>query len=286
MSRCFPLPPRWYARNCANNDALILSIKLQQEREEKRKERKQKKEKKRDKKEKGKSKAVSDDNGHKSDSLDRSTLTEEHRLPCNSSESTENTCKKTDNSSKRKIHLISSQSHGNVIRIRLSSRRNESTVTCVDEHQCSTSGRTYAATVQGERSGLCHYASLTSSSSLQVTAGTTKGEMHTPPTLRMGRKVIILNDGGSASYGRMQNEERLYRNLIENLVPSPVDNELNINPDDQDWLFETKRGDGRAAKRLRAFSNQSPTCENVELQPQARYMADIGMYALPFSVPF
>ncbi|GAB4852553.1 hypothetical protein Ancab_016766 [Ancistrocladus abbreviatus] len=177
MSRCFPYPPHGYAGKCSSNEALILSIKLQREREQaksdRKKERKREKKEKRREEEKVKGKADSEKRipeeklcydaviktqlkggsnpGKREDELElleKSGVTEEHGPPCYSSDSTEN-------STKRKRPLAppnSIQGHGNILRIRLSSQKRENPTGSSGKKQlCSTSGRPESLAQQESR---------------------------------------------------------------------------------------------------------------------------------------
>ncbi|KAL9275905.1 hypothetical protein AKJ16_DCAP17305 [Drosera capensis] len=141
MSRCFPYPPPGYARKCASNESLIKlqrenleakSVKEDRKREKKEKKREQKKAKLsadlEKKLAKGKSAQDNSDgrSNHEVELLDKSSLTEEHGRPCNSSESTENS------GGKRKREggpYIISKNHGSILKIRLPSRKQEDPAT-------------------------------------------------------------------------------------------------------------------------------------------------------------
>ncbi|GAB4839191.1 hypothetical protein Ancab_028717 [Ancistrocladus abbreviatus] len=182
MSRCFPYPPPGYAGKCSGNEALILSIKLQREREQaksdRKKERKREKKEKRREDEKAKGKACSEktkfpelchDAGSKTQlkggsntikcedepqQLEKSTVTEEHGRPCYSTDSTENSAKRK----RPPIPPNSIQGHGNILRIRLSSQnRGVPTGSSTTEQLCSTSGRPESLTRQENRIDRNHY---------------------------------------------------------------------------------------------------------------------------------
>ncbi|XP_052203386.1 uncharacterized protein LOC127808798 isoform X2 [Diospyros lotus] len=175
MSRCFPYPPPGYSPKRDNNEALIESIKLQKEREKSKSERKERKREKKEKKREhraiveqhvtefnhGRKRKHDDEKAYKSDKVkvdlkgyykstedeaeevERSGLTEEHEQPvcshnaCDSSDSTKNCEKRRQASPGRRI-----QAHGNILRIRLPSRKfKEPDANVGDERSCSTSGR-------------------------------------------------------------------------------------------------------------------------------------------------
>ncbi|KAL1533357.1 hypothetical protein AAHA92_33250 [Salvia divinorum] len=175
MSRCFPYPPPGCALSSARKDSLIDSIKLQKQKvqaaEQRKKENERvKKEKKKDMKDK---RSLNHDNSHivhihfgekfwsdgkgdlphkgskaEIEQLERSSLTEEHakpvfmRGPSSSSDSTENSNKRKRQPSPVDV----SRGHGKIIRIRLSSKKqNQSDAPSVNgQKPCVTSSRIHA----------------------------------------------------------------------------------------------------------------------------------------------
>ncbi|CAL5418482.1 unnamed protein product [Camellia sinensis] len=306
MSRCFPYPLPGYSAKRDSNVALIESIKLQGEREEKaRTERKKesKREKKESKREKeahakhngsefghGKKRKFNDEKTKKleeervylkgthiqknredeAEQLERSGLTEEHELPVCS----RNPCytsDSTENSSKRRKQLPpvnGIRAHGNIIRIRLTSQKQKESVDVVTkERLTSTSGRTDSTSQE-----FC---------STSVGIDASSQVLTTQP---------IKDEGGSSSgivsiapsyVNKIRNVDSFYKDLIENWVPPLVQSEQ-TDLGEQEWLFQRKNQDG---ERCQASSNV--LCRGSStLWPHAQYLPEVDIYALPFTVPF
>ncbi|KAL2503952.1 hypothetical protein Adt_19573 [Abeliophyllum distichum] len=332
MSRCFPYPPPGYSLSRASNEALIESIKLQKERKnsneerkkekrrekkEKRKEKKEKKEKKKGKTNQNTGKSHNVDNArvgeniwvdsrggllHKGkkaeiEQLERSSLTEEHeqpvcsRIPSSSSDSTEN-------SNKRKRHTSSidgSNSLGNIIKIRLSSKKKNVPDTSSNKPQlCSTSGRvdfpvqrkdeivlraskgTVCPTSEGTHNLVQGFPTRTDQelvfSASRQTESAAQGKLGT-------------SSGANAVLTPTQRLELQYKNLVENWVPSELHNLAN-DPNDQEWLFQSKDKGVRPEKRFRSSGDGMSCSSSLALWPQSKYLPDADIYALPFVVPF
>ncbi|GFZ10447.1 hypothetical protein Acr_21g0010460 [Actinidia rufa] len=148
MSRCFPYPPPGYSAKNDRNEALIESIKLQKEREkakaERKKERKrEKKEKRRENKEKAKQNVSQFGRCEKRKLNDKTTLKWEKdqpvcpQNPSYSSDSTQNSNKR-----RKASPASANRAHGNVIRIRLPSKKQrEPDASVGQERRSSTSLR-------------------------------------------------------------------------------------------------------------------------------------------------
>ncbi|GMH16556.1 hypothetical protein Nepgr_018397 [Nepenthes gracilis] len=312
MSRCFPYPPPGYAGKCASNEALILSIKLQRESEKaksdrKRERRREKKEKRREKrarttadsekKKRAEEKLWEDDRCKilgkggcipsrqevEPEQAEKSSLTEEHRRTCNSLDSTEN------NVRSRRPPLPPNRSK--IIRIRLSSKKQGDTTTSSDKEQlCSTSGRTdfllhqKKEAVTNQSPNIRHLTSLTSSSTAVHLAP--KPDKAAAPSLQDKSETEIPDHAASSSrYQKLQGMGAKYRKLIDNWVPPLLQCEPPADLDDQDWLFGTKERGHGTAKRLKD-ADDLPCRETAALQPRASYLHDVGIYALPFTIPF
>ncbi|KAL8030731.1 hypothetical protein ABFX02_14G304600 [Erythranthe guttata] len=83
-----------------------------------------------------------------------------------------------------------------------------------------------------------------------------------------------------------QTLELRYKNLLEGCLPS-LTQYARMDTEDLDWLMQGKNEDVRTRKRQRfergdctSFSKRS------ELWPRAEYLHEIGIYALPFTVPY
>ncbi|KAL9242361.1 hypothetical protein vseg_016370 [Gypsophila vaccaria] len=95
---------------------------------------------------------------------------------------------------------------------------------------------------------------------------------------------------------KMLKRESLYSKLFGNLVPPKLESEVVVDEhdDDDDWL-SCKKDIERPAKRLREGTDDiqvqacmdSLSCAAFALrQPCAHILSNIGVYALPFTVPF
>ncbi|CAA3029275.1 eukaryotic translation initiation factor 5B-like [Olea europaea var. sylvestris] len=328
MSRCFPYPPPGYSLSRASNEALIESIKLQNEREKSNKERKKEKrrEKEEKRKEREKKKEKTNQNSGKShnvdnvrveeniwvdsrgkllqkgrkaeiEQLERSSLTEEHeqplcsRIPSSSFESTEN-------SNKRKRHTSSidgSNSLGNIIKIRLPSKKKKEPDTSFDNPQlCSTSGRMDFPAQQKDEIALRASQGTVCPSSqgahnlVQGFPTRTDQELIFSASRQMevaAQGKLGTSSGANTVLTPMQRLELQYKDLVENWVPPELHALVNY-PDDQEWLSQSKDNDVRSEKRFRSSGDAVPCSSSLSLWPQSRYLPDADIYALPFTVPF
>ncbi|KNA04210.1 hypothetical protein SOVF_201780 [Spinacia oleracea] len=88
---------------------------------------------------------------------------------------------------------------------------------------------------------------------------------------------------------RVQKKELTCKKLFVDWVPPPLEITLVVDQDDdEDWLFGKKGGD-KSTKRLRVSDdgvNNLPCSASAVMQPRAHFLADAGIYALPFTVPY
>ncbi|XP_050363234.1 uncharacterized protein LOC126782110 isoform X3 [Argentina anserina] len=80
-------------------------------------------------------------------------------------------------------------------------------------------------------------------------------------------------------------EGLLYRSLIDNWVQPLLQSVLN-DYGDEDWLFENKQDSCHGSKRFKASNEVVSCCTSQTLWPQAMWLSEPGLSALPFSVPF
>ncbi|XP_019152786.1 PREDICTED: DNA ligase 1-like isoform X2 [Ipomoea nil] len=315
MSRCFPYPPPGYTVRRSNEEAaLIESIKLQKEREkakaERKEEKKREKREKREKKERKKERKekeqqnLSDsaqrdkshkkgdsaqrDKSHKKDNsefkdgcidkkrpseseqLERSNLTVEYgQAVCSQNPNTSSDS--TQNSNKRKRHLSPpnvTRSHGNVIRIRLPSQKQMDYDSSAQNQQiCSTSGR-LDLPVQRK----CETASSAGADNICSTSQQAQNAVETHVSAASRPKRVEKP---------MHKDELQFRNLIENWVPSSLND---LGDDDQDWLFKRRKHDDTNAKK--AIASTAMLCGSAALWPRAQYLQDADIFALPYTIPF
>ncbi|GAB2219777.1 hypothetical protein Droror1_Dr00007414 [Drosera rotundifolia] len=94
---------------------------------------------------------------------------------------------------------------------------------------------------------------------------------HVPPTLTSHDR-------------KMQKKVAKYRDLMDTLAPPPLQIVLD-EVDDQDWLFARKKKDDNSVTRPKV-EGFGTSCGTSAAQPRAVYLQDVGIYALPFTVPF
>ncbi|KAL9224505.1 hypothetical protein vseg_000531 [Gypsophila vaccaria] len=247
--------------------------------------------------------------------LERSNLTEEHGRPVDT-QNVSCSSDSTGNSGKRKrVDTYSSpassiQGNGNIIRIRLSSQKRD---------EPSKSQAELRPLPKSEPS-ICHaegipqvqeppiHAASTSASTKHLVLGVD----NLRPSHGKNVETLPPNDGPSTS-GRVEESkelpskklsshekkmlkrESLYNKLFQNLVPPGLATELVADQvdDEDDWLFG-KKDEENPAKKLRGvdFNNTTTHMDNLPcststlLQPRAHFLSDVGVYALPFTVPF
>ncbi|GFP95240.1 hypothetical protein PHJA_001668400 [Phtheirospermum japonicum] len=291
MSRCFPYPPPGYALSRASKDALIESIKFQNERvkskeqKEKRKEKKEKRKEKKDKKiqnpdkphlvqtqfvEKSwavtKSQFLPKGNETEPEQLERSGLTEEHdkplclRAPSTSSDSTENSNKRKRHSSP--LDLTCGQGN-KIIRIKLPLKKQKTT----EQQPCSTSGRSIFTTQNED---------VICSRNVREQICSTSQPIETfvaPKTPKKPTNKVLTP---------MQRAELQYQSLMDTLVPpQPLDD-----ADDLDWLLNSKSRESCAEKKRMSPSDSMSCSISWGLWPKAQYLQEVDVHALPFTVPF
>ncbi|KAK9715343.1 hypothetical protein RND81_06G158800 [Saponaria officinalis] len=358
MSRCFPFTPSGYAKTCSSNDALIVSIKLQEERKnsipdrvkdgkklktsshkkdrirEKKEKSKDRKDNKRDDKEKlhsalqnnEKQKQIHTDKLYKIESFgqdlkgkssievfERSNLTEEHGRPVDAAQNISCSSDSTGNSGKRKrlsSPASSIQGNGNIIRIRLSSqKRDDPSKTQGELRPPSTKSDpsiSCAETILKVQKPVHAAAASTSASTLHLASGLDNlrpcenkkveslAPKEGPSTSGRVESKELKSKKLSSHEKKMLKRESLYNKLFQNLVPPELATELVAEQvdDEDDWLFG-KKDEEKPAKRLRGgdessvtFTGNLPCSASTLHQPRAHFLSDVGVYALPFTVPF
>lgn len=84
---------------------------------------------------------------------------------------------------------------------------------------------------------------------------------------------------------KMQKIDLYTKTLIHNLVPLALPSELFNIVDDDEWLFGKKHSDGVEERRFKASGDVS-CCGSSAVGPNAQYLAEAEIYALPYAVPF
>ncbi|KAL7128209.1 hypothetical protein ABFS83_14G300700 [Erythranthe nasuta] len=83
-----------------------------------------------------------------------------------------------------------------------------------------------------------------------------------------------------------QRLELQYKNLLECCLPS-LTQYGRMETEDLDWLMQGNNEDVRTRKRQRFESGDCTSfSKRSELWPRAEYLHEIGVYALPFTVPY
>ncbi|XP_043713603.1 glutamic acid-rich protein-like [Telopea speciosissima] len=131
---------------------------------------------------------------------------------------------------------------------------------------CSTSRTT---TVVQER-----FANDPKPSEEQICSTSGRTDVQAPEIVESARK----------SGSKLKKIESLYRDLIENWVPPPIENN-GTDFDDQEWLFETVSKSESEPKRFKP-SNDGVCEGSTSIWPQACYLPEADIYVLPYAVPF
>lgn len=246
--------------------------------------------------------------GRSTELLEKSSVTEEHGQPIEA-QNTSCSSDSTGNSGKRKrvsAPPCGIQSSGNVIRIRLSSSQNrdEPSTSGVKEQevglvpQAASQNHVFpGVNLVQQESSVKLKDSITNGLALPRTSSNSTATVHVVPTVEhvtthLKEKTI---EKLSSRDKKMQKKEALFKKLFVDWVPPPLETTLVVdeNEDDEEWLFG-KKGEDRSAKRLRVSEEcQSlgdniniPCSVSVVMQPRAQFLADVGVYALPYTVPF
>ncbi|KAI4325418.1 hypothetical protein MLD38_030821 [Melastoma candidum] len=315
MSRCFPFPPCGYGRNGIHDEALIESIKKEAEKAKK----ERKKEKRREKKErKAKENGDVDNKKHRhkrrhkddgdlarekdrecqkkrkldSEHAERSNLTEEHGKAINSQNSSDST---SSNDQRQKPDFVpeAGQNSASIIRIRLPlQRQRDPEVVPIGERSCSAPVRTdlfarekhenalRSSSVSGEH---LSSSSVRTGQELAVKHGRTELHLLTGvnETSTSGNDLLTVP---KLKHHRPSSSELHYIDLIENWAP-PQYQSLSVDLDDQNWLFEGKQkpchGTDRCKVEQDSLVNTSSTA-----WPLSQLLPDLGIYALPYAVPY
>ncbi|XAR64210.1 hypothetical protein NMG60_11024466 [Bertholletia excelsa] len=239
--------------------------------------------------------------------LERSGVTEDHeppvclQKPCNSSDS-------TDNSNKRRqlLPITGISAHGNILKIRLSAQNQPKTDDVVSKVRlCSASaitdstGPQLSTTLRNDQgcsiSGIAQdslFRAPVASDPQGSTSGIAPNSVFRAPvvsthqgcsTLEIAQDSLFRAPVASSHRERkIQKAESLYHELVESWVPPALET-LQMDLDEEDWLFQSKRRtDGERPKTC----GDAACASSGSMWPQATYLAEADVYALPFAVPF
>ncbi|XP_061373286.1 uncharacterized protein LOC133315635 [Gastrolobium bilobum] len=309
MSRCLPFPPPGYVRNGSSGEALIESIKLQNEKAKK----ERKKEKRREKKAKRKELKVQEGTfSHTSDGtefklielekvkrekssgclqkgddnenvqLERSDITEEHdnsvaTVGPFSSDSTQN-------SSKRKRSTSPcSHDHGAMVKIRYSIRKHIEPEESKLEDRLGSSSKNVGTVDPFAQDANGRYHQLRC---------VTNAERDQCPGNSYSRHCEELQrslDGADPKTNMIEDESSrilsVYNSLFQNWVPPPLMCD-GFKSMDQDWLLSSELQNERPVSKKAKHMNGALRCSSPSLWPRAQYLPEIELYALPYAVPF
>ncbi|KAI4331379.1 hypothetical protein MLD38_029570 [Melastoma candidum] len=315
MSRCFPFPQRWCVRNGIRDEALIESIKREAEKAKK----ERKKEKRREKKErKAKENGDADNKTHRhkrrhkgdgnlanekdgdchkkrkldSERVERSSLTEEHGKPINSQNSSDS-ISNSDQRQKPDFVPEAGQNSASVIRIRLPlQRQRDPEVVPIGDRSCSAPVRLdHFACEKNENALRSSSVSGEHLSSSSVRTGQELAVKHGRAELRPLTGVNETSTSGNElstvpklKQHRPLSSELHYIDLIENWTP-PLYQSLSVDLDDQNWLFEGKQKPRQDTYRCKVEQGSLVNTSSTAW-PLSQLLPDLGIYALPYAVPY
>lgn len=185
---------------------------------------------------------------------------------------------------------------GNTFRIRLPLQKHKEPVASAGKEElCSTSGRTYlhaqhkyeVAQETTRQRDICSHPLVRDT----VVTGLTARPDNALNSTTIRKAEIFAQDqrpsasaSASSSYKKLKKASKLYRELITNWVPPTLESVL-PDSDDQEWLFGGKRQKREWEQRLKGSDDVS-CCGSYVLQPHARYLPEVDIYALPYTIPF
>ncbi|VVA91952.1 unnamed protein product [Arabis nemorensis] len=246
MSRYFTTPPPVYARNWANGQNLVESTKQ-----------------------------VSDE----SEQLEKSCLTEENEQQLNQvgylSDGSQNSKKRRREASPAvESHIKATHVAGNPLRIRFVFKKPKEAEALLpqEDRVCSTSGN--------ER--------LNETLSSVLGSETSERDGNLPSTSLDGDKIAIPSELKKRKKHKPRKESR-YNSLFDEWVPPPC---ISLEEDDSnsdDWLFGPKKQENASTKAsIKKDEDLIMHLKNSEdsIFPRARFLPEVGIFSLPYTVPF
>ncbi|XP_010477240.1 PREDICTED: protein FAM133 isoform X1 [Camelina sativa] len=298
MSRYFTTPPPVYARNWANSQNLVESTKIERQIVSQKVHRKEKKEKTKDKKEKKEKKEKTKDKKEKkvenekkslklyipvkqvsdeSEQLEKSCLTEEHEQLHQIgylSDGSQNSKKRSRETSPAVVEsqIKATPVAGNPLRLRFVLRKpKEAEVVPQEDRVCSTSGTERPIEIP---------------SSVSVPK-TCDHDVNLLSTAVESDKITISSESKKRKKHKQSKESR-YNSLFDGWVPPCLSLEED-NSNSDDWLFGTSR---QASSKASIKSdedmimNLQTSGEDCSSFPRARFLPEVGIFSLPYTVPF
>ncbi|XP_030541546.1 uncharacterized protein LOC115749000 [Rhodamnia argentea] len=200
---------------------------------------------------------------------EKSSITEEHEQPVGY---LSDGSKSSKNESRQDASASSIERCGNILRIRLK-RTATADSPLGGQPECSTSGTAYF-TPKNRRE--------TSQVPCQINATSIDArELVVEKPETSAQLDIAFPTVSSSTRNESLELESAYEALIEHWVPLPLDHGLDES-DDQDWLFDTKRAEGKGPKKLKSGDDAVIPCT---WPPQAHFLPEAEIYALPYTVP-
>ncbi|KAL3733292.1 hypothetical protein ACJRO7_022767 [Eucalyptus globulus] len=210
---------------------------------------------------------------------EKSSITEEHEQPVGY---LSDGSKSSSNKSRQDASTSSIERRGNILRIRLK-RAAAPESPFVGQPECTTSGRTdFSANFPSKQ-----HLHETSHAPCQINMPSATAKEEAKEALLVKPEVSPQLDTAfqtvpPSARNELSEIESTYETLIEHWVPLPLDHGLG-EPDDEDWLFKTKRVEGKSPKRPKVGDD---TAISFTWPPQAHYLPEAEIYALPYTVPF
>ncbi|KAF8044339.1 hypothetical protein BT93_A2359 [Corymbia citriodora subsp. variegata] len=203
-----------------------------------------------------------------SEQAEKSSITEEHEQPVGYLSDGS----KSINKSRQDASSSSIERRGNILRIRLK-RAAPPESPLVGQPECTTSGRADFPSKYLRETSNVPSQIITSSADAKELVLAKPG---TSAQLDTASQTVPSSSGNESS--ELKSE---YEALIEHWLPLPLDHGLG--EPDEDWLFQTKRAEGKAPKRPKAGDDAViPSA----WPPQAHYLPEAEIYALPYTVLF
>ncbi|EFH69348.1 hypothetical protein ARALYDRAFT_472236 [Arabidopsis lyrata subsp. lyrata] len=285
MSRYFTSPPPVYARNWANGQNLVESTKIERQIVDSKKvHRKEKKEKKKLKEVKksleqqySPTKTVSDE----SEQLEKSCLTEEHELLHSVgylSDGSQNSKKRIRETSPAVVEsqIKATPVAGKPLRIRFVFKKPKEASEVVPQEEdrvCSTSGTERPSEIPSSVSlpKTCDHDENILSSSLE------------------SDKIAILSESKKRKKHKPSRESR-YNSLFDEWVP-PCNSLEEDDSNSDDWLFGTSRKENVSSAKSSNKTDEDmimsmQTSADCSSYPRALLLSGVGIFSLPYTVPF
>ncbi|KAL5557843.1 hypothetical protein UlMin_034054 [Ulmus minor] len=299
MSRCFPFPPPSYANKGARRESLPDLIKSEKEPKTERKRRKESKKSLKEYKGKEtntfsystdeKVRKLKDEKNYQlkkgklepyeghppktlEDDSERSDVTEEHEQPT-SSVGLSYSSDGTQSSNKRKRHApTSNDSERTILRIRLPLQKIRASLGQEAKNSCNV----VAETLPQDRIGFA-------SNQPQPCQTQTETEKQAPITREVLQESSELVPQSRKSR-KIQKAAAGCESLFGNWVPPPL--QFEVNDCDEDWLF-VRKPQNQHKPEISSRVEKLVSCSTASaLWPQAQYIPEVEIYALPYAMPF